>query len=341
MEPRIQYAKTKDGVSIAVWTLGEGRPLVFMPTLPFSNAQLEWNDPGWRRLFRALADRIRIIRYDARGSGLSQRNVDDYSLEAHLLDLDAVADRLRLEPFALYGFIFSSPVAIAYAARHPERVSHLLLQGPIAEVSSVMTSPLVEGLMGLLDKDWKLFTEAMSRAYFGWEQDDRGREYAATVRESMSQQAAAEAFGAIREFDVSALLHQVRSATLVIQSVNNDVPGSDVVRDVASQIPDARLAIAKDELEQAHFVLEFLGVGDEPAPDATSSGPATEDIHTILFTDIEGSTDLTQRLGDAKAQDVLRTHNSIIRDALKSHSGSEIKHTGEASWPPSHPLAAP
>ena len=94
MEPRIQYAKTTDGVSIAFSTLGEGVPLVSMPSLPWSHIQREWQVPVMRRLWERTAEKARLIQYDSRGSGLSERRVTDYSLDAHLLDLQAVVDRL-------------------------------------------------------------------------------------------------------------------------------------------------------------------------------------------------------------------------------------------------------
>src|SRR3972149_7037605 len=101
MEPRIQYAKTKDGVSIAFWTLGEGMPLVQMQMPPWSHIQAEWQWPGFRAYYERLMGDRRLVRYDSRGSGLSDRDVTDYSLAAHLLDLEAVVARLGLERFAL------------------------------------------------------------------------------------------------------------------------------------------------------------------------------------------------------------------------------------------------
>jgi len=153
------------------------------------------------------------------------------------------------------------------------------------------------------------------------------------MRESISQEAAQAALRAHREFDVTALLPQVRPLTLVLH--RREVRWLDVAiaRGLASRIPDARLALlegtsATPVLGDTESVLrpidEFLGVGEEAPP-----GPAPSGLVTILFTDVEGSTVLTQRLGDAKAQEVLRTHNTIVRDALKAHSGSEIKHTGD------------
>ena len=74
MEPRIQYAKTADGVNIAFWTLGEGVPVVQMSSLPFSHIQLEWQDPGWRRWYERLAEKRKLVRYDGRGTGVGRQN---------------------------------------------------------------------------------------------------------------------------------------------------------------------------------------------------------------------------------------------------------------------------
>ena len=104
MEPRIQYAKTTDGVSIAFWTLGEGTPYVWMPMPPFSHIQLEWQNPRSRAQYERVAEKRKLVRYDGRGTGLSDREVTDFSLDAQMLDLEAVVDRLGLERFALFAF---------------------------------------------------------------------------------------------------------------------------------------------------------------------------------------------------------------------------------------------
>src|SRR3990170_5041787 len=99
MEPRIQYARTADGVIIAFWTLGEGLPIVHLPPVPWSHIRLEWEDPDYRRWYESLSRKGKLIRYDSRGSGLSQRDVADFSIDAMVADVEAVADRLGLEKF--------------------------------------------------------------------------------------------------------------------------------------------------------------------------------------------------------------------------------------------------
>jgi class 3 adenylate cyclase len=335
MEPHIQYAETADGVSIAFWTLGEGPPFVCMPNVPWSHLELEWQDPRLRRWLERLAEKRLVVRYDNRGSGLSDREIADFSLDAHLRDMEAVVDRLGLETFALMGPLHSGPAAIAYAARHPERVSHLILWCTYARGSDYSSVPQVQAIRALMDKDWDVYTETVAHVGFGWSAGEDARQFAGFIRGSVSQQAVQAFRDAIDEYDVTDLLARVTSPTLVLHRRRFELPSVDVARRLTARIPEARLVLldgasAAPFLEDAEAVLkaisDFLGMALEPARAAVDRGQAPV---TILFTDIEGSTALTQRRGDARAQEVLRAHNEIARGALAAHGGSEIKHTGD------------
>jgi len=335
VEPRIQYAKTTDGVSIAFWTLGEGPPLVHLPLI-FSHIQMEWQLPECRRWYERLAEKRKLVRYDFRGAGLSERNVTDFTVDALVLDVEAVVDRLGLEKFALLGLQTSGPAAIAYAARHPERVSHLLLWCAYARASDWSRLPQVQAVRALMDKDWTFYTETAAHSLLGWSAGQPARRYAALIRDSVTQEfLQAVAIPAINEFDVTPFLPQVRSPTLVLQRRQYALE-VDVARGLASRIPDARLVLLEGEsgapyLGDTESVLqaidEFLGEGEEPT--AKTDAPVAGAFRTVLFTDVEGSTALTQRLGDAKAREVLREHERTVREALKSHGGSEVKTMGD------------
>ncbi|MCH7578395.1 MAG: adenylate/guanylate cyclase domain-containing protein [Chloroflexi bacterium] len=337
MEPRIQYAQTKDGVSIAFSTLGEGTPYVYMPVLLFSHLQLEWQNPEWRRWQERLAENRKVIRYDGRGSGLSDREVANYSLDALELDLEAVVDRLGNESFALYAPVYSGPVAIAYAARHQERVSHLVLWCSSARGSDFLEgTPQLETLAALRDSDWELYTETVAHVVFGWSEGEAAHRTASYMQECVTPDAWRELFSALREFDVTALLPQVRSPTLVLHRRQFSLYPVELSRGLASRIPNARLVLLEgaslapyigDMEAAASAIDEFLGEGEEVASGAEPTTVGT--VHTILFTDVEGSTALTQRLGDAKARDVLRQHERMVREALKAHGGSEVKTMGD------------
>ncbi len=334
MEPRIQYAKTKDGVSIAYYAMGRGMPFVSMPH-PFSHLQLDWEMPEFRSLEERLAKKRQFVRYDGRGTGLSDRDVTDFSLDGRVRDLEAVADRLGLERFALWAPALSGPAGIAYAARHPERVSHLILWNSIARSTDFTGGPQVQALVQLANADWEVFTETAAHVGFGWSAGEQARRYAAVIRESVTQEWV-QAFLAAPDIDVTELLPQVRSPTLVLHRREAPFPSVDTARGLASRIPNARLALlegsagtptAGDTEAVLTAIDEFLDEDEEK----TAAGEPVEAgaFRTILFTDVEGSTALTQRLGDAKARDLLRQHERTVREALKAHGGSEVKTMGD------------
>ena len=335
MEPRIQYAKTKDGVSIAFCAMGEGIPFVQIPAA-FSHLQLEWQLPEYRAWYERLAAKRKLVRYDTRGAGLSEREVSDFSLDAQVLDLEAVVDRLGLEKFALLAGFIQGPAGITYAARHPERVSHLLLWCSWANAADAYRSPQAQSIVALRDKDWKTYTETAAHVLLGWSAGEPARRFAELMRESITQEVARAAIGASMQFDVTALLPELRVATLVAQRRQVAFPDVDIARGLASRIPDARLLVIEGEsilpaVGDVDAVLtaidEFL---DEDEEARVSAEPLEAGaFRTILFTDVEGSTALTQRLGDTKARELLREHERMVREALKTHGGSEVKTMGD------------
>jgi class 3 adenylate cyclase len=336
MEPRIQYAKTTDGVSIAFCTMGEGIPLVHMPFTPLSHIQLEWQLPELRSWNDRLARKRMLVRYDGRGWGLSERDVTGFSLDAQMLDLEAVVDRLGLEKFALLGPLNLGPVAIAYAARNPERVSHLILWHSWARASDFYRSPRLRALRELLQRDWELYTETMGHIVWGFSEGAPAHRGAALYRESVTPEALRMAVGAFREFDVAALLPQVKAPTLVLHRRQLPILDLAVARSLAARIPDARLGLLEGDIltpvgGDMEAVLaaidEFLGEAEEAR--AAAEPPTAGAFRTILFTDAEGSTALTERVGDAKAREVLRPHERIVREALQAHGGAEVKTMGD------------
>jgi class 3 adenylate cyclase len=329
MEPRIQYTRTADGVNIAYYALGKGAPVVQMPGGALSHIRLEWQAPQIRRWYERVAQERMIVRYDGRGTGLSDRQVSDYSLETQLLDLKAVVERLGVTRVLLGGIGASGPAAIAYAARYPRRVSHLILWNAWARASDL--SAARRALLDLADTDWTLYADALAGLAGG--QPEEVSAASRFFRESVTPEAAKAMEDAALQIDVTPLLPKVTSPTLVLHREESRLLDVEVAKRLASQIPNARLVLLEgssgfasigDMDETIAIIDDFLGDGEDAAAETAPSG-----LVTIFFTDMEGSTTLTQRLGDAAAQDVLRTHNTIIRDALKAYDGSETKHTGD------------
>jgi len=268
MQPRIRYAITVDGVSIAFWTLGEGAPLVYMAGGPWGHVEL-WDILECRHWYERLAQERMLIRYDIRGTGYSERDVSDHSLDALVADVEAVVDRLELNRFDMFGAFDAGPVAIAYAARHPERVSQLILWCSWAR-SSDIRSPRIRAWLGLIDQDWELMTDTCAHLALGWPAGEVGRHAAQRLRESVTPEVAREALEAMGTFDVTELLPRLEVPTLVLH--RSDIPWLpvDIARELASHIPDARLMILEGESTAPYLgnteaamsaIDEFLGEG--------------------------------------------------------------------------------
>lgn len=128
MQQEIRFCMTSDGVSIAYSTVGQGPPLVKAGNW-LNHLEYDWQSPVWSHLLHDLAMDFQLVRYDPRGTGLSDWNVDDISFEAWVSDLESVVDAAGLDRFSLLGISQGCPVSIAYAVRHPERVANLVLYG--------------------------------------------------------------------------------------------------------------------------------------------------------------------------------------------------------------------
>jgi pimeloyl-ACP methyl ester carboxylesterase len=226
-EPRIQYTRSTDGVSIAYAALGEGHPIVFA-TRVWGDIHVYANVPQFRRYFRELSERgWRVIFYDGRGMGSSQREVGDLGLDARVLDLEAVIDATTLGPVALCGNQSGGPAAIAYAARHPERTSHLLLVNTYDTGSDYFqASPslrVAKDLIHIVEDQWEFYALALANAFLGFSDIETARNLAATIRAGVSPQAWAIDRRAIEDIDVRDMAAAMSIPTLVAQDRSDSI----------------------------------------------------------------------------------------------------------------------
>lgn len=243
--PEIHYARTRDDVSVAYWTLGKGAPLVYVPNLIWSHGHLEWVYPEIRRWYESLATGRKLVRFDPRGTGSSQRELTDYSLPAIQLDLMAVVDQLGLEEFSLFGEINSGPVVMRYAAENPQRVSALILWHTFARTRDIHGPKLamLESLQPLMKHDWETYTETRAHMGFGWSDGASAHRYAALLRDSVSPDIALKSYEAGREDDVTALLPRIISPTLVLHRRRFYFWDVRVSRELAATLGEARLVV--------------------------------------------------------------------------------------------------
>ncbi len=327
MEPRIQYAKTTDGVSIAYCAEGDGPPFVLV-SLP-SHLSAEWRMLG--ATYERLAKDVRLVRLDHRGFGLSDREPEDMSLDAYVSDLEAVVDKLELSQFVLFSNAPpSTPIAIAYAARHSNRVSRLLLTGSVRNEPS--RSEQFESILNMPGVDWEFKSQTLARIMMGWDDEETARSSAELIRRSVDLEGFKRFSEAAHGWDVSDLLPLVSSPTLVMNSDNQPWYGAREGRELTAGLQNGQLVMldgatgTERNAQVEAAVRAFLGSqpGALPEPTRVDGG-----LMTILFTDMESSIALTDQLGDAAAQVVRRAHNDIVRSALGAHGGNEIKHTGD------------
>src|SRR5262245_8821093 len=168
MEPHIEYATASDGKRIACFAIGSGKPFLTSATPPWSHVQQEMRIPTVGRWLRELAEEATVVRYDCRGTGLSDRDDAEFSVEEQVKDMEAVADHYGLRSFAIWGTIGGSPASIVYAARHPDRVSHLLLWGAYMRGATLARKVPGSGFGELMRDNWQIFTDMFAQVGFGW-----------------------------------------------------------------------------------------------------------------------------------------------------------------------------
>jgi class 3 adenylate cyclase/pimeloyl-ACP methyl ester carboxylesterase len=332
MEQQIRFCNSADGTQIAYADLGEGPPLVCVFSWP-TNLEMDWGRAESRAWLERIASRRRLVRFDRRGVGASERQPGDFSMEAQIADVSAVADHLGLERFSLWGFADGAAVSVAYAAEHPERLIRLVLWAAYPRGEDVMAAGAGQSLVAFARKEWSMARRVIATTIFPAGPAEGQRWVSYLMRESMTAEVAAKYLEFQMGVDLGPLLGRVRTPTLVLHRRDERVVPISGGRSVAALIPDARFVALEGDIayvfygETAHVDIaeEFLDEGSEPEP-APAPSPA---LRTVLFTDLEGHTEMMSRLGDERGRGVLREHERITREVLKAHEGTEVKTMGD------------
>ena len=200
-EPHIRYVHSADGTKIATATLGSGPYLVMVPPTPFWSIEGEWSMPMQREAIERIAARYTLVRYDPRGQGLSDREVDDLSLEARVADLEAVFESVPTGPAFVYSRGWQAPATITFAARHPDRVRRLVLSGAAARGQDFRVNDKRRAVGRLLEVDWDLYCAAFAFADFGWTEE--GRQYALMISRATTPDFVPRNWTAMRQYDAT------------------------------------------------------------------------------------------------------------------------------------------
>lgn len=337
-QPETRYAKSGD-VYIAYQVTGEGPlDLMFVPGF-VSHVEASWQSSSRAKFFRRLASFSRLILFDKRGTGLSDRTSQLFTLEQRMDDMRAVMDAVGSERAALFGISEGGPMSILFASTYPERTNALVMFGAYAKRAWAKDYPF-----GWKDEEWAMFFDNVE-SHWGtprgvdlnvWApsvaRDERAcKEVAAYMRAAASPGAVRAIMQMNREIDARNVLSTVRVPTLIVHRTGDRNIRIQHARYMAERIPGAKLVELSGEDHMAWFgdsdallgeVEQFLtGVRHDPEPDRV--------LATVLFTDIFESTERAAELGDQQWRDLLARHHSLIRRELSRFRGREIDTAGD------------
>jgi pimeloyl-ACP methyl ester carboxylesterase len=297
MDQEIKFLSAKDGARIAYAVIGEGSPLVKAANY-LSHLEFDWGSPVWQHWLEGLAKFNTLIRYDERGGGLSDWEVDDISFEAWVNDLELLVDELGLTHFPLLGVSQGGAVAIAYAVRHPDKVSHLILHGAYARGSlnrgSAKAAELSKALHSLMRIGWGQENPAFRRVFATQLMPEATIEqlkwYDELQRISASPENAVRLETVMNNVDVTDMLPQLSVPTLVFHCRKDAAVPFEEGRLLATSIPGARFVplsssnhlLLNDEPAWPIFLdalRSFIGVGSQSRPIGRGPIVSTDEIH--------------------------------------------------------------
>ncbi len=262
---RIRFATSHDGLRLAYASSGSGPTLIKAATW-LSHLEYDWESPVWSHLLHDLSARCHFVRYDERGCGLSDWQADDLSFESWVRDLETVADAIGVERFGLLGMSQGASIAIAYAVRHPERVSHLVLHGGYARGRLVRSNTAVEReevetMTKLAELGWgkadPSFRQFFTSQFIPGGTAEQHQWFNELERLSTSPHNAARFMREFARIDVMELLPRVSCPTLVLHSRRDVRQPLEEGRQIATAIPGAQFV----PIDSGNHLL----LGDEPA----------------------------------------------------------------------------
>lgn len=330
--PETRYAKSGD-LRIAYQVTGSGPlDLVFVPGF-ISNLDLAWENPGLAHFFSRLAAFSRLIRFDKRGTGLSDRMSGIANLEDRMDDVRAVMDAVGSERAALFGISEGGPMSLLFAATYPERASALVLYGSYARHPTV-TAETIEGHVEILDRTWGTggytarFTTPSIAA------NEAARRMAARVeRQSASPSAVAAIMRMNSDIDARQILPTVRTPTLVLHRLGDTRITVDAGQYIADHVPGAKLVTLPGSdhgfWTDREIVDRIVDETEEFLTGSRSEAEADRVLATVLFTDIVDSTKRAAELGDRRWRALLDRHDEAVRQHLTRFRGREVKNLGD------------
>jgi class 3 adenylate cyclase len=338
MEREVRYCTTEDGVRIAYRIEGAGPALLLCPIL-IESFSFDDTVPIVKDFVTKLGRGRTLIRYDVRGTGLSDRNPADVSLDAQVRDLEAVVASAGLDKITLVAPTIAGPRGIRFAVRNPDLMQSLILYGTGARGEVAMPRESLESLVLMCRSNWNMGSFIIADIAGREEFPGAHAQYAEWYRMSAEGEMTGRILEACFNADVTQDLSQITCPTLVLHRPKDPAMAFQAGQSIAAGIPNARFVPLPGTghnmaLGEPEAVLEAIDGFLDPIAPREEAGTSEDAIsgkglRTIVFTDVEASTSLTERLGDTRARELLREHERITRDALVAHGGSEVKTMGD------------
>jgi len=343
MQQSVRLVKSPDGVTIAWASVGQGQPIVKAANW-LAHLEYEWNSPVWRHWIRFFADHFQLIRYDERGCGMSDWDVDDVSPARWSEDIETVIAAAKPEPpFTLLGISQGGSAAVTYAARYPERVARLILYGAYALGWAKRDDPrdreLYEGVVQLTRAGWgqenPIFRQVFTGRFVPGATPEQIGWYNELCRKTTSPETAVKLMRARSQVDVYDVLPQVQAPTLILHARDDEAVPFSQARILAGEIPGARLVELESKnhilLEQEpawqrfqEEILAFMGESSRPAdaedPIFASLSARERDI-LLELTRGRTNAEIGRRL--FISEKTVRNHITKIFDKLGVHSRAE------------------
>jgi pimeloyl-ACP methyl ester carboxylesterase len=338
--PETRYSRSADGVHIAYQVLGNADLDIIVSPGFVSHLEHSWEDPSMARFLRRLASFSRLIVFDKRGTGMSDRTPDDRPglLEDRVRDIATLMDTVGSERAAIMGLSETGAVALLFAATHPERTRAAVVYGSFAGLGDKgpiypwAPNPAQAAELEHIEQHWgrgTMFLELFAPSLVG---DKRFEDWFAKLeRLSVSPGAAVANVRMLLEMDVHDILPAIRVPTLVLHKRDDKVVPIDEGRHIAERVPGAKFVelpgadhwpwIGGHE-ETVEEIQEFLtGVRDSIEPDRA--------LVTVMFVDIVDSTKLAAKLGDRRWTDLLESFYAVVRRDLNRYGGREVDTAGD------------
>ena len=336
MNPEVRYAKSGD-VHIAYTVFGRGPETVIVFPGFISHVEHVWDSPDQAAWFNHLAGRVRVVMFDKRGTGLSDRVDQLPNLDLRMDDARAVMDAAGIARAALMGVSEGGSLATLFAASHPDRCSALMLYGAFAKFSDWFpTKQKFDGFLNYVGTAWGTGNSMAGFAPSKKGDADFQRWWGRFERLGGSPSAVVNLMRMNSGINIENILPSISVPTLVLHRTEDPTVSIQAGRFLASHIPGARLVelegpdhvyyTGDNALQIADLIADFA---TQPGADARSAAASRRMLATILFTDIVNSTTRATELGDRAWRELLQAHDATVRREMARFRGNEVKSLGD------------